>query len=110
MSQGFAGGSDGKGSACSVGYLVSIPGLGRSPEEGKGYPLQYSGLENFMDYIVYGVAKSWTRLKDFRFTTPFLKSESHGSYFYKIFTSCAILEHILVLEMINHTSIFKKPN
>ena len=37
----------------------SIPGLGRSPGEGKGYPLQYSGLENSMDYIVHGVAKSW---------------------------------------------------
>ena len=40
--------------------LGSIPGLGRSPGEGKGYPLQYSGLENSMDFIVHGVAKSWT--------------------------------------------------
>ena len=39
--------------------------LGRSPEEGKGYLLQYSSLENFMDCIVHGVAKSWTRLRDF---------------------------------------------
>ena len=38
-----------KKSACNVGYLGSIPGLGRSPGEGKGYPLQYSGLENSMD-------------------------------------------------------------
>ena len=37
-----------------------IPGLGRSPGEGKGYPLQFSGLENFMDCIVHGVTKSWT--------------------------------------------------
>ena len=44
-----------------------IPGLGRSPEEGKGYPFQYSGLENSMDCIVHGVAKSWTRLSDFHF-------------------------------------------
>ena len=44
-----------------------IPGLGRSPGEGKGYPLQYSGLENSMDYIVHGVAKSRTRLTDFHF-------------------------------------------
>ena len=36
------------------------PGLGRPPREGKGYPLQYSGLENSMDSIVYGVTKSWT--------------------------------------------------
>ena len=46
VSQGFAGGSDSKGSACSVGDLVSIPGLGRSPGAGHGYPLQYSYLEN----------------------------------------------------------------
>ena len=54
----FPDGSAGKESACSVGDLGSIPGLGRSPGEGKGYPLQYSGLENFMDCIVPGVAKS----------------------------------------------------
>ena len=45
--------------------MGSIPGLGRSPREGKGYSLQYSGLENSMDSIVHGVAKSWTRLSDF---------------------------------------------
>ena len=44
-----------------------IPGLGRSPGEGKGYPLQYSGLENSMDCIVHGVAKSQTWLSDFHF-------------------------------------------
>ena len=58
--QGFPCGSAGKESACNVGDLGSIPGLGRSPGEGKGYPLQYSGLENSMDYIVHGVAKSQT--------------------------------------------------
>ena len=42
----FPAGSDGKEPACNVGNLDSIPGLGRSPGEGKGYPLQYSGLEN----------------------------------------------------------------
>ena len=57
----FPGFSDSKESACSAGDLASIPGLGRSPEEGKGYPLQYSGLENF------GVAKSQTRLSDLHF-------------------------------------------
>ena len=56
-----------KESACNVGDLGSIPGLGRSPGEGKGYPLQYSGLENSMDCIVYRVAKSRTRLSDFHF-------------------------------------------
>ena len=57
---GFPGSSTGKESACSVGALGSIPGLGRSPGEGKGYPLQYSGLENSRDYIVHGVTKNWT--------------------------------------------------
>ena len=58
-------GSAGKESACNAGDLGLIPGLGRSPGEGKGYPLQYSGLENSMDCIVHGVAKSRTRLSDF---------------------------------------------
>ena len=67
------GGSDGKESACNVGDLGSIPGLGRSPEEGKGYPLQYSGLQNSMDrgalrVTVHGVAKSRTRLSGFHFS------------------------------------------
>ena len=57
---GFPGGSDGKESVYNAGDLGSIPGLGRSLEEGKGYPLQYSGLENSMDCIVHGVAKSGT--------------------------------------------------
>ena len=64
---GFSCGSAGKQSACSAEDLGSIPGLGRSPGEGKGYPLQYSGLENSMDCIVHGVAKSRTRLSDFDF-------------------------------------------
>ena len=49
--KGFPCGSAGEESACNVGDLGLIPGLGRSPEEGKGYPLQYSGLENLMDYV-----------------------------------------------------------
>ena len=66
---GFPCDSAGKESACNAGDLGSIPGLGRYPGEGKGYPLQYSGLENSMDLIVNGVAKSWTRLSDFHFTS-----------------------------------------
>ena len=62
---GFPGDSAGEESACNVGDLGWIPGLGRSPGEGKGYPLQYSDLENSKDYIVHGVAKSQTRLRDF---------------------------------------------
>ena len=50
-----------------MGDLGLIPGLGRSPGEGKGYPLQCSGLENSMDCIVYGVAKSWTQQSNFHF-------------------------------------------
>ena len=56
----FPGGSDGEESACSAGELALIPGLGRSPGEGNGYPLQYSGLENSVNCIVHGVAKSQT--------------------------------------------------
>ena len=65
--EGFPGGSAGKESACNVGDLGLIPGLGISPGEGNSYPLQCSGLENSMDYFVYGVAKSQTRLIDFHF-------------------------------------------
>ena len=64
---GFPGGSASKESACNAGDLGSIPGLGRSPGEGKGNPLQYSCLENSMvrgawQATIYGVAKSQTRL------------------------------------------------
>ena len=49
-----------------MGDLDLIPGLGRSPGEGKGYILQYSGLENSVDCVVHGVAKSQTQLSDFQ--------------------------------------------
>ena len=52
---GFACGSAGKESTCNAGELDSIPGLGRSPGEGKGYPLLYPGLENSTDCIVHAV-------------------------------------------------------
>ena len=67
---GFPCGSAGKESACNEGELGSIPGLERSPGEGKGHPLQCSGLENSMDCIVHGVTKSQTRLRDFHFHFP----------------------------------------
>ena len=67
---GFPYGSAGKESTCNAGDLGVIPGLGRSPGVGNGNPLQYSGLENSMDYIVHGVAKSWTWLSDFHFSSP----------------------------------------
>ena len=68
VSSGLPLGSTGKESTCNVGDLGSIPRLGRSPGEGKDYLLQYSGLENPRDggawwAAVYGVARSWTRLK-----------------------------------------------
>ena len=66
---GFPSGLDGKESACNAGDLGSVHGLGRSPGEGNGYPLQYSCLENPMDRgawqaTAHGVAKSWTQLSD----------------------------------------------
>ena len=74
---GLPGGSDGKESTCNVADLGSILGLGRSLGEGNSYPLEYSGLENFMDRgawqaTVHGVAKSCTRLSDFHFLKNFL--------------------------------------
>ena len=65
----FPCGSVGKESAYNEGDLGSIPGLERSPGEGKGYPLQYSSLESCMDYIVHGVTKSQTQLNNFHFTS-----------------------------------------
>ena len=65
--RGFSCGSAGKESACNAGDLGSIPGLGRSPGEGKGYPLPYSGLENSMDCTSHGVEKSRTQLSNFHF-------------------------------------------
>ena len=57
---GFPCGSTDQESACNAGDLDLFHGLGRSPGEGNGYPLQYSGLENSMDCIVHGIAKSQT--------------------------------------------------
>ena len=66
--KGFPCGSDSKESACNAGDVGSIPALGRSPGEGKGYPLQYSGLENPMDCMVHEVTKSCTQLSNFHIT------------------------------------------
>ena len=67
MIMGFPCGFADKESAYNAGDLGSVSGLGRSAGEGKGYPLQYSGLENSMDYIAHGVTKSRTRLGKFHF-------------------------------------------
>ena len=66
--RGFPDNSVGKESTCNAGDLDSIPGLGRSPGEGKAYPLQYSDLENSMNRKAHGVAKSRIQLSDFHFT------------------------------------------
>ena len=72
---GFPDSSVGKESTCNAGDPSSILRLGRSPGEGKGYPLQYSGPESSMDYIVHGVAKSQTWLSDFHFTSLSLSAD-----------------------------------
>ena len=64
---GFPDSSVGTESTCNAGDQSLIPGLGRSPGEGKGYPLQHSGLENSMNSIVHGTLKSWTQLSNFHF-------------------------------------------
>ena len=65
--QGFSCGLGGKESTCNAGDLGSVPGLGRFPREGKSYPLQCSEMENSMDCIVHGIAKSQTWLREFHF-------------------------------------------
>ena len=69
---GFPGGSAGKESTCNAGDMGSIPGLGRSPGDGKWYPLQCCGLETSMDYIVHGVAMSQTQLSNFHLNTYYI--------------------------------------
>ena len=64
----FPCGAAGQEVSSSARDLGLILGLGRSPGDGNGYPLQYPGLENSVDSIVHGVAKSWTGLSDFRFS------------------------------------------
>ena len=64
VSRDFPGSSDSNESGCNVGDLGSIPGLGQSPGEGNGYPLQYPGLENSTDCIVHGVAKNQAQLSN----------------------------------------------
>ena len=66
-SLGYPHSSVGRECACNTGDPGLIPGSEKSPGEGIGYPLQYSGLENSMDCIVHGVTKSQTQLSDFHF-------------------------------------------
>ena len=109
---GFCSDLDGKESTCHVRDLGSIPGLGRFLGEGNGYPLQYSGLEKSVDYIVHGVTKScthksWTRkLSDFHFHILVSGIQHSDSKFLQIilhlklqnigYIPCAV-QHILVV-------------
>ena len=77
---GFPHSSVGKESTCNAGDPSLIARSGRSPGEGTGYPLQYSGLENSMDCIVRGIAKSQTRLSDFH-SIPLHFSGSSGAVY-----------------------------
>ena len=75
----FPSGSAGKESTCNAGDPGSIPRLGRSPGEGTGYPLQYSGLENPMDYTVMGITESNKTEQLSLFTFPFIWESSYRS-------------------------------
>ena len=86
---GFPSDSAGRESTCNAGDLGLIPVLGRSPGEGDSYPLQYPGLEISMDYIVHGVAKSWTRLSDFHFH---FQSETRGKHIISRWPRCCLFE------------------
>ena len=81
---GFPGGSTGKESTCNVGDLGSTPGLGRSPGERNSNPLQYSSLENSMDYTVHRVTKIQTQLRNFHF--HFLETQTSLAHRYEYFS------------------------
>ena len=114
----FPGGSAGEESSGNMGKLGSIPGLGRSPGEGKGYPLQYSGLENSMDRgawwaTVHGVSKNRTWLSNFHFhcleyhlfpfnilkVCPFFNSRTNSTF--KLFFLFSLLSHYQVIIVLN---------
>ena len=79
LSLDFSGGSDGKESASNSRDLDLISGLGKPPGAGNSYPLQFSGLENSMNCIVHGVAKSRTQLSDFHFHFTFIQEKGEPS-------------------------------
>ena len=112
---GFPCGSAAKESAYSAGDLGSIPGLGRFPGEGKGYLLQYSGLENSMDCIVHGVANSRTRLDNFHFhkictlqskasTSRRLNSQNYSSFSH--YSTQAQIQYFITAILIPHNFYF----
>ena len=102
---GFPCGSASKESTSSVGDLGLIPGLGRSPGEGKGYPLQYSGQENSVDFIVHGVSQSLTQLNDFHFHWNFLVQIVKSlSAMWETWVQSLGWEDPLEMEMATHSS------
>ena len=98
---GLPCGSAGKESACNAGDLGLISGLGRSPGEEKGYLFQCSGLENSMDCIVHGSAKSWTWLSNFHYITTEHRSPQRikqSSLYYTVnFHLLSILYIVLIV-------------
>ena len=90
FASGFPCGSVSKESACNAGDLGLIPGLERSPGEGKGCPLQYSGLENSTDCIDQGVTKSWTWPRDL-YLLEESKVTKHHSYLRVEWASCCVI-------------------
>ena len=89
----FLGSSAGKEHSCNAGDLSWIPGLGRSPGEGKGYPLQYSGLENFMDCL-----QSWTQLNGFHFLSAKCLTSTYQNVkvFFFLFTLLYVFIHSFI--------------
>ena len=106
--RGLPVGSGGKEPTCNAGDLGLIPGLGRSPGEGKGYPLQYPGLENPMDCTVNGVTKSRTWLSNFHFQqwrSSAAKNKSIKKIFFNIFLQPRFFFSRPVLSSVPHPNL-----
>ena len=107
-----SGSSAGKEFTCNAGGLGLIPGLGRSPGEGKSFPLQYSDPENFKDCIVHGVAKGRTRLNDFHFLSFLLQLNSSNKTKYEYIhtwetiTTIKIMNTSTALQIFLHLIVF----
>ena len=99
--EGFPPRSAGKESTCNAGNLGLILGLGRSPGEGKDYPLQYSGLENSVRCTAHGVTKSRTRLSD---SLSLLWHNLSAIFFLYDLTVCTLIEGIRQSLMIKDTN------
>ena len=108
---GFPCGSAGEESACSVGDLGLIPGLGRSAGEGKGYPLQYSVQENSMDYRVHGVTKNQTWLRNFyyyHYTVKGFRVVNEAEVYVFLELSCFFHDPMDIDNLISGSSAFSK--